>query len=209
MGNKTEVREELDVAVSMQDVKKLRAMTGAGMMDVKNTLQETNGDLDRAAALLRERGIAKASKKADREASEGFVGSYVHHNGKIATLVELNCETDFVARNENFQKLARDLAIHVAMANPAYRSREDVPEDIVKAEREVLSSQAKEEGKPANVVDKIVEGRLNKFYGEMVLLEQPFVKDDKKTVEALLKEAVATMGENIQVGTFSRIAIGE
>ena len=193
----------------MQDIKKLRAMTGAGMMDVKNTLQETDGDLDRAATLLRERGIAKASKKADREASEGFVGSYVHHNGKIATLVELNCETDFVARNENFQKLARDLAIHVAMANPTYRSREDVPEEVVQAERDVLAGQAKEEGKPANVVDKIVEGRLNKFYGEMVLLEQPFVKDDKKTVEGLIKEAVATMGENIQVGTFSRIAIGE
>ena len=193
----------------MQDVKKLRAMTGAGMMDVKNTLQETDGDLDRAATLLRERGIAKAAKKAGREASEGFVGSYIHHNGKIATLVELNCETDFVARNENFQKLARDLAIHVAMANPAYRSREDVPEEVVQAERDVLAGQAKEEGKPANVVDKIVEGRLNKFYSELVLLEQPFVKDDKKTVEGLLKEAVATMGENIQVGTFSRIAIGE
>ena len=193
----------------MQDIKKLRAMTGAGMMDVKNTLQETDGNLDRAATLLRERGIAKASKKADREASEGFVGSYVHHNGKIATLVELNCETDFVARNESFQKLARDLAIHVAMANPTYRSREDVPEEVVQAERDVLAGQAKEEGKPANVMDKIVEGRLNKFYGEMVLLEQPFVKDDKKTVEQLLKEAVATMGENIQVGTFSRVAIGE
>ena len=193
----------------MQDVKKLRAMTGAGMMDVKNTLQETNGDLERAATLLRERGIAKASKKAGREASEGFVGSYIHHNGKIATLVELNCETDFVARNENFQKLARDLAIHVAMANPTYRSREDVPENAVQAERDVLAGQAKEEGKPANVVDKIVEGRLNKFYSEIVFLEQPFVKDDKKTVEGLLKEAVATMGENIQVGTFSRIAIGE
>ena len=137
------------------------------------------------------------------------MGSYVHHNGKIATLVELNCETDFVARNENFQKLARDLAIHVAMANPTYRSREDVPEEVVQAERDVLAGQAKEEGKPANVVDKIVEGRLNKFYGDMVLLEQPFVKDDKKTVEGLIKEAVATMGENIQVGTFSRIAIGE
>ena len=193
----------------MQDIKKLRAMTGAGMMDVKNTLQETDGNLDRAATLLRERGIAKASKKADREASEGFVGSYVHHNGKIATLVELNCETDFVARNENFQKLARDLAIHVAMANPTYRSREDVPEEVVQAERDVLAGQAKEEGKPANVMDKIVEGRLNKFYGDIVLLEQPFVKDDKKTVEGLIKEAVATMGENIQVGTFSRIAIGE
>lgn len=197
------------MAVSMEDIKRLRAMTGAGMMDVKGALQETDGNVEEAAALLRERGIAKAAKKADREASEGFVGSYVHHNGKIATLVELNCETDFVARNEQFQALARDLAIHVAMANPSYRSRDDVPDELVEAERKVLSNQAKEEGKPENVIERMVEGRLNKFYGELVLLEQPYVKDDKKTVEALLKEAVAQMGENIQVGSFSRIAIGE
>lgn len=197
------------MAVSMEDIKRLRAMTGAGMMDVKGALQETESNVEKAAALLRERGIAKAAKKADREASEGFVGSYVHHNGKIATLVELNCETDFVARNEQFQALARDLAIHVAMANPSYRSRGDVPDELVEAERKVLSNQAKEEGKPENVIERMVEGRLNKFYGELVLLEQPYVKDDKKTVEALLKEAVAQMGENIQVGSFSRIAIGE
>jgi elongation factor Ts len=197
------------MATSMEAVKKLRAMTGAGMMDVKNTLDETGGDLERAAQLLRERGIAKAAKKADREAREGFVGSYVHHNGKIATLVELNCETDFVARNEKFQELARNLAIHVAMANPLYKSRDDVPADAVEAERATLRNQAQEEGKPANVLDKIVEGRLGKFFQETTLLEQPYIKDDKKTVEELLKEAVATMGENIQVGSFARIAIGE
>lgn len=197
------------MAVSMETIKKLRAMTGAGMMDVKNTLEETNGDLDKAAQLLRERGIAKAAKKADRAAREGFVGSYVHHNGKIATLVELNCETDFVARNEKFQELARNLAIHVAMANPQYKSRDEVPADAVEAERQTLRNQAQEEGKPENVIDKIVEGRLGKFYQESTLLEQPYIKDDKKTVEELLKEAVATMGENIQIGSFARIAIGE
>ena len=197
------------MAVSMENIKKLRGMTGAGMMDVKKTLEETDGNVERAASLLRERGIAKASKKADREASEGFVGSYVHHNGKIATLVELNCETDFVARTEQFQELARNIAIHVAMANPQVKSREEVSEEMIDAEREVLAKQAREEGKPDNVVEKIVEGRLGKFYSETALLEQPYIKDDKKTVEQLLKEAIATLGENIQIGSFSRIAIGE
>ena len=197
------------MAVTMEDIKKLRAMTGAGMMDVKNTLQETDGDLDKAANLLRERGIAKAGKKSDRAATEGFVGSYVHHNGKIATLVELNSETDFVARNEQFQDLARNIAIHVAMAAPQYLTREDVPEELVNEERSVLANQAKGEGKPDNVVEKMVEGRLKKFYGEIVLLEQPYIKDDKRTIEELLKEAIATIGENIQIGSFHRIAIGE
>lgn len=197
------------MAVSMESIKKLRTMTGAGMMDVKKTLEETDGDVDKAAALLRERGIAKAAKKADRDASEGFVGSYVHHNGKIATMVELNCETDFVARNENFQALARDIAIHVAMANPTYKSREDVPEDALAAERDALAKEAENEGKPPQVVEKIVEGRLNKFFQEQCLLDQAFIKDDSKSIEQLLKEGVATIGENIQVGNFYRIAIGE
>lgn len=197
------------MAVTMENIKKLRTMTGAGMLDVKKTLEEADGDVEKAASLLRERGIAKAAKKAEREVSEGFVGNYVHHNGKIATLVELNCETDFVARNEQFRQLARDIAIHVAMANPTYRGRDDVPADIVEAERKVLVAQAKEEGKPDNVVDKIVEGRLGKFFQEYCLLEQPFIKDDSKTVEKLLKESVATIGENIRVGNFYRIAIGE
>ena len=197
------------MAVAMQDIKQLRALTGAGMLDVKNALEETDGDIDRATQLLRERGIAGAAKKAGRAASEGFVGSYIHHNGKIATLVELNSETDFVSRNEVFQELAKNLAIHVAMANPSYLRREDVPPDIENAERETLHNQALEEGKPENVIAKIIEGRLAKFYEEIVFLEQPYVKDDKKTVEQLVKEAVATLGENIQVGSFSRIAIGE
>lgn len=195
--------------VTMDDIKKLRAMTGAGISDVKKTLDETDGDIDKAAALLRERGIAKASKKADRAAGEGYVGSYLHHNGKIATLVELNCETDFVARNESFQELAKNIAIHIAMANPQYKSREDVPEDVVNAEKTVLAKQAEEEGKPANVAEKIVEGRIAKFYGEICLLEQAYIKDDKQTVEQLIKEAIATIGENIQIGSFYRISIGE
>jgi len=197
------------MAVSMESIKELRAMTGAGMMDVKKTLEETDGDLEKAAALLRERGIAKAEKKADREATEGLIGTYVHHNGKIGVMVELNCETDFVARNEQFQQLARDLAIHVAMANPAARSREDLDPDVVEQEREALRAEAKAEGKPDAIVEKMVEGRMNKYFAETVLLEQPFVKDEEKTVEALIKEAVATIGENIQVGAFHRIAIGE
>jgi len=197
------------MTVNMQDIKALRGMTGAGMLDVKKALEETAGDVERAAKLLRERGIAKAAKKADRAAREGLVGSYVHHNGKVATLVELNCETDFVARNQLFQELARNLAVHIAMANPSYVSRADVPEAITDAERKTLAKQAREEGKPEAVVEKIVEGRLSKFFADIVLLEQPYVKDDKKTIDDLLKEAVAKLGENIRIGNFARIAIGE
>ena len=197
------------MSVSMENIKKLRAMTGAGMMDVKNTLVETSGDVEKAAALLRERGIAKAAKKSDREVKEGYVGTYLHHNGKIAVLVELNCETDFVARNESFQELARNVAIHVAMANPLAVSREQVDASAVEAEREALRRQALEEGKPEAIVDKMVEGRIGKWFAETVLLEQPYVKDDKKTVGDLIAEGIATIGENIQIGGFHRIAIGE
>ena len=197
------------MAVTMEAIKALRAMTGAGMMDVKKTLEETGGDIEKAAALLRERGIAKAAKKADREAKEGFVGSYVHHNGKIAVIVEVNCETDFVARNEQFQDLAKNIAIHIAMANPQAVSRDELDPAVVQAERDALRAQALEEGKPENIVDKMVEGRLGKFFAETCLLEQPYVKDDKKTVEQLIKESIATIGENIQIGAFHRIAIGE
>jgi elongation factor Ts len=197
------------MAVSTEAIKKLRAMTGAGMLDVKKALDETYGDLERAAGLLRERGIAKAAKKADRVAREGFIGTYIHHTGKIGVMVELNCETDFVAMNESFHELARNIAMHVAMANPQYVGRDDVPEQAVAEQREQLEKQAAGEGKPADVVSKIVEGRLGKFYAEICLLEQPYVKDDKKTVDTLIKEAIATIGENIQVGRFARIAIGE
>ena len=197
------------MAVTMESIKELRAMTGAGMLDVKNTLAETDGDIEKAAQLLRERGIAKAGKKADRAATEGYVGSYIHHNGKIATLVELNCETDFVARNEDFQQIAKDLAIHVSMANPTYKTPEDVPEDVIAKEREVLLNQAKEEGKPENIAEKMVEGRINKFYAENCLMKQAYIKDDSKDIEQLINESIAKIGENIQIGAFNRISIGE
>jgi elongation factor Ts len=197
------------MSTNTEAIKKLRAMTGAGMMDVKKALDETGGDIDKAAALLRERGIAKAAKKSDREAREGLVGSYVHHNGRVAVLVELNCETDFVARNDQFKELAKNLALHVAMANPQYLRRDEVPQDVIEAEKRALRAQALEEGKPEAIVEKMVEGRIGKFYAEACLLEQPYIKDDKMTVEKLLAEAVASIGENIQVGRFSRIAIGE
>ncbi len=197
------------MTVTTDLIKQLRARTGAGMLDVKKALDETGGDLDKAANLLRERGIAKAGNKADREAKDGVVGHYVHHNGRLAVIVELNSETDFVARNDSFKELAKNLAIHIAMANPTYLRREDVPADAVEAERVALRSQAKEEGKPDAVIDKVVEGRIGKFFAESVLLEQAYIKDDKKTIEQLIKEAIATIGENIQIGRFSRIAIGE
>ncbi len=197
------------MSTSTEAIKKLRGMTGAGMMDVKKALDETGGDIEKAAALLRERGIAKAAKKSDREAREGIIGSYVHHNGRVAVLVELNCETDFVARNEQFKELAKNLALHVAMANPQYLRRDEVPQDVIEAEKQALRAQALEEGKPEAIVEKMVEGRIGKYYGEVCLLEQPYIKDDKLTVEKLLGEAVAAIGENIQIGRFSRIAIGE
>ncbi|MCO5173682.1 MAG: translation elongation factor Ts [Trueperaceae bacterium] len=190
-------------------IKQLRAMTGAGMLDVKKALEDAGSDLNKAAELLRERGIAKADKKADRAAKEGLVGHYLHHNGKIAVIVEVNCETDFVARNERFQELARNLAMHIAMASPAYTRREDVPEEVLAAEKHALQRQVAEEGKPANVAEKIVDGRLNKYLSEIVLLDQAYIKDDKKTIDTVVKEAAATLGENIQVGRFARIAVGE
>jgi elongation factor Ts len=190
-------------------IKQLRTMTGAGILDVKKALDETDGDIDKAATLLRERGIAKAAKKAERTARDGIIGSYVHHNGRVGVLVELNCETDFVARNERFRELARNLALHIAMANPLYVRREDVPEALVEEEKRALRAQAREEGKPEAIAERMVEGRIGKFYAELCLLEQPYVRDDKKTVEQVLAEAVATIGENIVVGRFSRIAIGE
>ena len=197
------------MSTNTEAIKKLRALTGAGMMDVKKSLDETGGDIDKAAALLRERGIAKAAKKSVREAREGIIGSYVHHNGRVAVLVELNCETDFVARNDQFKELAKNLALHVAMANPQYLRPDEVPQDVIEAEKQALRAQALEEGKPEAIVEKMVEGRIGKYYGEVCLLEQPYIKDDKLTVEKLLGEAVAAIGENIQIGRFSRIAIGE
>jgi elongation factor Ts len=194
--------------IAAKDVSELRARTGAGIMDCKKALQETDGNVDKAIEFLRKKGMASAEKRAGRTASEGVIGSYVHFNGKVAVMVELNCETDFVARTDDFQGLAKDVALHVASMRPMAVTKEDMPQDLVEAEREVFRGQAAESGKPEQVWDKIVEGRLRKFYEENVLLEQPFVKEDKKTVGDVVKEASGKLGENIVVKRFVRFELG-
>lgn len=197
------------MAISAQAVKELRDRTGAGMMECKAALQETNGDMEAAIDILRARGAAKAAKRAAREASEGAVGSYIHMGGRIGVLVEVNCETDFVARNEEFQKLVRDLAMHIAAANPVAVRREDVPVEVIERERAVYREQMKESGKPEQIWDKIIDGKLEKFFAESALLEQPFVKNPDQTVGQLITEVSAKTGENIVVRRFTRYALGE
>jgi len=195
--------------ISAKEVSDLRARTGAGMMDCKKALQETGGDVQKAVDYLRQKGIAKAEKRAGRTAREGIIGSYVHFNGKVAVLVELNCETDFVARTEAFQALAKDIAMHVASAKPLAVTSEEVPADILEHERSIIDKQVAESGKPEAVRGKIVEGKLKKFLQENVLLDQPFVKDDKKSVGDLVKEVSGKVGEKLAVRRFARLEIGE
>jgi len=195
--------------VSAAEVKKLRDRTGAGMMDCKRALEEAGGDMDKAVDILREKGLAKAAKKADRVTTEGLVTSYIHGNGKIGVLVEVNCETDFVARNDEFKTLCHDIAMQIAASNPQYVSRDDVPEEVVDKERAILKAQAMNEGKPENIAEKIVEGRLEKFYEETCLLEQPFIKDTDKSVQDVVNEYIAKLGENITVRRFARYVLGE
>ncbi len=190
-------------------VKELRDMTGAGMMDCKKALSESQGDVQQAVDYLRKKGLASAAKKADRDTKEGLIGSYVHSNGKIAVLVEVACETDFVARTDEFKNLVRDLAMHVAASNPLALRREDLDPNTVARERELMAAQVAEMGKPAAVVQKIVEGKLEKWYADNVLMEQAFVKDPDRKVADLVTDAVAKMGENIQVRRFVRMALGE
>jgi elongation factor Ts len=199
------------MAISAGQVKELRERTGAGMMECKKALEDANGDLEAAIDLLRSRGAAKAAKRAGREAREGAVGSYIHMGGKIGVLVEVNCETDFVARNESFQKLVRELAMHIAAANPLAVTAEEIPADVVERERAVAREQVRNEGKPENLWDRIVEGKLKKFYQENTLLDQPFVIDPEKykTVRDRVAEAAASTGENIVVRRFARFALGE
>ena len=192
-----------------QDVVKLRASTGAGMMDCKKALTESDGDFDKAVIWLREKGISEAAKKADRIAAEGAVGSNIHMGGKKGVLVEINCETDFVARSEQFLTLLKDIAMQIAAANPKYVRIEDVPADEVEKEKEILTQQSLNEGKPANVVEKMVEGRIHKFYKEICLLEQEFVKDTSKTVKEVINEAILAIGEKINVRRFVRYEMGE
>ena len=196
------------MAVTAEQVKELRDMTGAGMMDCKKVLVEVDGDIKKAVETLRERGIAKAAKKAGRIASEGLVEAYIH-NGKYGAMVEVNSETDFVSKNEEFRTFVRDVAMHIAASNPLYVSRDEVPENVINAEKEVIKAQALNEGKPAAVVEKMVEGRINKYLAEICLLDQPFVKDPDKTVGQLLTEKIATIGENIVIRRFVRYERGE
>lgn len=202
----------MSVTISAQDVKTLRERTGAGMMDCKAALQEAGGDLDKAVEILRVKGQASAAKRGTRAVAEGVVSTYVHANGKIGVLVEVDCETDFVARTDTFQEFAREVAVHVAAANPQYVSDEDVPADVREAELRVLREQAAGEGKPEHVQEKIVEGRLDKWLGEIVLLHQTHVNEDKhggKSIESLRAELASGTGENIVVRRFARFQIGE
>lgn len=196
-------------AITANMVSELRARTGAGIMDCKKALAETDGNLDQAIEVLRKSGIAKAAKKAGRATAEGLVHSYIHPGGKIGVLIEVNCETDFVARNETFTALVHDLAMHVAAARPIAVRREEVDPELLARETSLYEAQAKESGKPQPVVEKMVEGRLNKFFEENVLLEQSFIKDPDKKVEDVIKEHISTIGENIVVHRFSRYELGQ
>jgi elongation factor Ts len=196
------------VTISPKDVSELRARTGAGMMDCKRALEEANGDMDKAVEVLRKKGIAKAEKRAGRVASQGLVVSYIHHNQQVGVLLELNSETDFVARNDSFGQLARDIALHIASADPIGVNPEDVPAEMLDRERRIAEEQVAAEGKPENIRAKIVEGKLKKFVAERTLLEQPFVRNDKITVGELIKEASGKLGEAISVRRFARFQIG-
>lgn len=191
------------------DVKTLRERTGAGMMDCKNALVETNGDMEKAIDYLREKGIAKAAKKAGRIAAEGIVDSYIHMGGRVGVLLEVNCETDFVARGDQFKELVHDIALQIAASNPSYVTKEEVPQEVIDKEKEILRAQALEEGKPEKIVDKMVEGRIKTFYDENCLLCQKFVKDTSKTIEQVVVEATATIGEKISIRRFVRYEMGE
>jgi elongation factor Ts len=195
----------MDITAAM--VKKLRDATGAGMMECKAALSEANGDLEAATTLLRKRGLATAAKKAGRTTSEGLIGHYIHMGGKIGVLVEVNCESDFVARTDKFQELTKEIAMHIAAANPTYVRREDVPEDVVGREKEIYKDQVKD--KPAQVIDKIVEGKLNSFYQQFCLMEQASVRDPNVTITQLVQDAIRILGENITVSRFTRMKVGE
>jgi elongation factor Ts len=197
------------MSISADLVKKLREMSGAGFMECKSALQEAKGDLEAAVVILRKKGLTAAAKKGGRETKEGLIGSYIHTGGRIGVLVELNCETDFVARNAEFQTLARDIAMHIAASDPRFISKEEVSEDVLAREREIFKEQARSTGKPENVLDKIVEGRISKFYSEACLLDQPFVKDPSVTVGEHIASHIAKIKENMRVRRFVRYKLGD
>jgi elongation factor Ts len=197
------------MAVDAKAVKELRERTGAGMLDCKKALEEANNDITKAAELLREKGLSAAANKAGRIATEGVVQSYIHAGGRIGVLVEINCETDFVGKTDSFKEFARDIAMQIAAANPRYVRREEVPQEDVEKEKEILKAQALNEGKPEKIIEKMVEGRIGKYYEEYCLLEQSFVKDPDKTISQLLNEKISTIGENISIRRFARFELGE
>lgn len=197
------------MAITAQDIAKLRTQTGAGMLDCKKALDETGGDYEKALDWLRERGVAKAAKRAGKVTAEGAVASYIHGEGKVGVLVEVNCETDFVAKNDGFKSLVNDIALHIAGSMPQYVSREEVPADMLEREMSVYREQMKNEGKPAEMIEKIVTGKVDKFYAEICLLEQPFIKDEDKTIAELLTEKTGEIGEKITVRRFARYELGE
>lgn len=197
------------MAISIEKIKQLREKTGSGMVDCKNALIENDGDIEKAVVWLREKGIAAADKKSSRVTAEGVVDAYIHAGGRVGVLIEVNIETDFAAKNEDFQKMVRDIAMQVAAMKPQWVSRSDVPDDVIEAERAIIRTQALNEGKPEKIVEKIIDGRISKFFEENCLLEQPFVKDDSKTIEILVKEMISRIGENITVRRFVRYELGE
>lgn len=205
----TMILEGITMAVDAKAVKELRERTGAGMLDCKKALEEANNDITKAAELLREKGLSAAANKAGRIATEGTVESYIHAGGRIGVLVEINCETDFVGKTDSFKEFARDIAMQIAAANPLYVRREEVPSADVEKEKEILKAQALNEGKPEKIVEKMVEGRISKFYEEYCLMEQSFVKDPDKTISQLLNEKISTIGENITIRRFVRFELGE
>ncbi len=197
------------MSISAELVKELRQRTGIGMMECKKALQEGSGDIDKAITILRKKGYARAKDKMSRETSEGIIGSYIHMNGKLGVLLEVNCESDFVARNDEFQELVKNIALHIAATNPRYVSSEDVPQNIQEEEKEIIREQFKDSNKPPEIIDKIVQGKLGKFFEEVCLMNQPFVKEDKTTIEKLVASYIAKFGENIRVKRFSRFELGE
>ena len=197
------------MTVSAQMVKELRDATGASVLDCKKALDEYNGDMDKAKEYLAEKGLATAAKKADREANEGVVETYTHPGGRVGVMLELNCETDFVGRTPRFTELAHELALHIAFANPSYLDADAIPAAVLDEQKQAFTAEAKAQGKPENVVERIVEGRLNKFYSDVCLMKQPFVKDDEKTVQDIVTEAIAELKENIRVSRFIRYELGD
>lgn len=195
--------------IDVKRVKELRQRTGIGMMECKKALQEAKGDIEKAIIILRKKGFARAKEKMSRETAEGLIGSYVHMNGKIGVLVEINCESDFVAQNEEFRELVKNISLHIAAANPRYISPEDVSPEVLEQEKEIIREQFKDSKKPPEILDKIVQGKLGKFYEEVCLLDQPYIRDDKISVKELVATHIAKFGENIRISRFARFELGE